>query len=277
MPDTPERCPTCNTAVPEGAVRCVACGRVFGEENRCPHCNAVAAVIQKRGKTVCAACGKPRTGTTVLGPDGPQAMLDDAAGRRRGTSASLVRASGRGQRAFGIAALGGGVLTAVLAAALLPWPLGLGLALAGGLLGVGVGALSLRAGAKTMTRADREEGRSREMAILELAEERGGRLTATDVAKELGLGLEEADRVMTGMVGDGTRVGVDVDADGVVHYVFREVTRPAPPRVRVAEEAPGAEEADAEEAEVEAGAEDAARERSAGSRPGPPARGGGER
>src|SRR5512146_112197 len=73
MDGIPEKCPTCRTEIPEGAVRCPGCGRVFGEDNRCPHCNAIAAVRPVGGGFVCLACGKPRDRlpqTTVLGePD----------------------------------------------------------------------------------------------------------------------------------------------------------------------------------------------------------------
>ncbi len=233
MADTPERCPTCGTAVPDGAPRCPGCGRVFGEANRCPHCHAVAAVIPRGGITVCAACGKPRTGTVVLG-GGQSASIVPAShdGRAASTSAMLSRARGRVQRGFGILSLGAGVLTAVLAAALLPGALGIGLAVAAGLLGVGVGALSIRAGAKSMQGGDREELRARETAVIELAEQRGGALTATDVAKAFGMRLDDADALLTQMVGDGSRISVDVDDEGVVRYVFRELARSAA-RVRV--------------------------------------------
>jgi hypothetical protein len=258
MSETETKCPTCGTAVPEGAARCVACGRVFGEENRCPHCNAVAAVIRRGGKTVCAACGKPRAGATVLGSGGGSARAPGAAGERRSSSAALTRARGRAQRGFGIFALGGGVLMAVLAALILPGGFGIGMAVAAAFLGVGIGALSIRAGARSMTEAERQAAREREMRVLELAEKEGGSLTATQVAKELGTTLEEADAILTRMVGDGTRVSVDVDPNGVVHYLFREQQRrAAPPQVRV-----DAAEGEPAEAEVAAGAE---RERSAGS------------
>ena len=65
-----ESCPTCGTALPAGAQRCPGCGRVFGEDNRCPHCHAIAAVRAVGDGYVCTACSKPRERkplTTVLG------------------------------------------------------------------------------------------------------------------------------------------------------------------------------------------------------------------
>jgi hypothetical protein len=252
---TPERCPTCLTEVPEGAPRCPGCGRVFGEENRCPHCHAIAAVIQRGSGTVCAACGKPRAGTVVLGGGRGAVVASSRAGRTASTAAMVARGRGRVQRAFGVLSLGGAILAAVLAAIVLPGAFGIATAIALATLGVAIGALSLRAGARSLGRADDEEHRAREAAVLELAEKSNGVLTATQVAKAHGLTLDEADRALTRLVGDGTRVDVEVDGEGVVRYVFREMRASRmPPQVRVADESP-------EEAEAEAGAPSSERQR----------------
>ncbi len=229
MADAPQRCPTCGTSVPEGAPRCPGCGRVFGESNRCPHCNAVAAVMQRGGITVCAACGKPRAGTALLGgARGGSIVPASHTGRSASTTAMLARARGRAKRGFGILSLGAGVLAAVLAAMVLPGAFGLGVAALAGLVGVGLGALSIRGGVRSMQDADRADRQARETAVLELAERNEGSLTATDVAKSFGLPVDEADALLTSQVGDGSRVSVDVDSEGVVRYVFRElVARPA--------------------------------------------------
>jgi hypothetical protein len=85
-----------------------------------------------------------------------------------------------------------------------------------------------------MQNADAEDQAARERAILALAEKERGELTASQVAKTLNLRLDEADRLLTGMVGDGSRVEVDFDDEGVVRYVFRElVPRREAPKLRV--------------------------------------------
>lgn len=226
MAENERSCPTCGTAVPADAQRCVACGRVLGEENRCPHCQAVAAVVRASGRTVCAACGKPRAGSVVLGTDGSSSLV-------AGTT-TLSGVGGRALRGFGVLALGGSVLLAVLAAVMLPGAVGIGVAVVAGLLGVGLGGLAIRAGARAMARADQERGRAREQRVLELAEQEGGRLTATRLARELAITLEEADGILTGMVGDGSRVSPELDERGVVVYVFRELgARRVRGRIRV--------------------------------------------
>ena len=143
----------------------------------------------------------------------------------------LTRSRGRAQRGFGIFALGGGVLAAIFAAVIVPGTVGLGLALAAGLFGVGLGALAIRAGARNMERARGDSERAKGAAILELAAEEGGRLTATQVARRFGVSPAEADALLTSMVGDGSRVDVDVDDEGVLRFVFREL-QPRP-QVRV--------------------------------------------
>ena len=253
MSETPERCPTCNTAMPEGAKRCPGCGRVFGEKNRCPHCHAIAAVRRVGDKTVCAACGKPRVGTVVQGSDaddGAALVPESREGRESSREAMLLRARGRTQRGFGIVSIAGGVLMAVAMAVLFSGGLGLGLAAAAALIAVGLGALSIRSGAQNMQKAAGADARARELAVLELAEKEGGVLTATQVAQAFGLTPGEADALLTQMVGDGSRIGVDVDEEGVLTYVFRELRRSVP-KVRVASEP---DDAPAEH-EVDAGAE----------------------
>jgi hypothetical protein len=233
---TPDRCPTCSTTVPEGALRCPACGRVFGEENRCPHCNAIAAVIRRGGGTVCAACGKPRAGAVALGRGGGGGVVASTK-RPVSSSAMMARGRGRAQRGFGVVSLAAGILLAALAAIVLPGAFGIVAAILLGALGVGIGALSLRAGARSMGKAEDEDHRALEGRVLQLAQKNDGALTATQVAEALGLSVEDADRALTRMVGDGSRIEVDVDHEGVVRYVFREVRASLTPKVRVEEEA----------------------------------------
>ncbi|MCZ7683273.1 MAG: hypothetical protein M5U28_32535 [Sandaracinaceae bacterium] len=146
--------------------------------------------------------------------------------------------------------LASGVLAAVLAAAAIPGAAGLALALVSGAIGVGLGALAIRAGARSLREGEAHDRRARETAVLELAEGRGGSLTAGEVAKALGVALDEADALLTSMVGDGTSVGVDVDDEGVVRYVFRDLAPAPSARVRVDAETEPPPEGEAEEAEA---------------------------
>lgn len=227
MTDVPARCPTCDTAVPSGRTRCVGCGRVFGEDNRCPSCNAVAAVRKQEGVLVCAACSAPRErlpGTVVLSGSGLAVP----------TTTSVRRGASVGLRGFGVLSIGLGVLAAAAAAVLVPGAAGIILALLAGSTGVGVGAMSLRAGARQSARVDRDVRAERERVLMDLAEKSEGDLTVTEVARALGMPMAEADELLTS-IADGSRVTVEVDPEGIVHFVFREIRLGGPtgPRVRV--------------------------------------------
>lgn len=232
MDGVPETCPTCSTKIPEGALRCPGCGRVFGEDNRCPHCHAIAAVKPRGEGFVCVACGKPRDRlplTTVLGEeDGRVSRTSLAPG------APAARAGTSGLRLFGVLGISGGVLGAALATlALGTTPAGILVALAVALAGVVTGASALRRAAAREQAESERARRAIELRLTALAEKNRGDLTATLVAKALRITTEEADAALTRLA-DGTRVSLEVDeSEGLVHYVFHEV-QSALPKTRVA-------------------------------------------
>ena len=236
----PETCPTCATRVPPGATRCPGCGRVFGEDNRCPHCHAIAAVKPAGAGYACSACGKPRerrAGTTVLGEGEPRSSRISIVPE---TATGGVRSGGL--RFLGTAFVGAGGASAALATLLFgTGVVGIAAALALGSIGILVGLRALRRARALDEEARTKERRALELRILSLAEKHGGELTATLVAKDLSVRPEEADRALTALV-DGSRVQLEVDeTDGSVHYVFREAKRAAPKvRVPAADAAPEA-------------------------------------
>lgn len=254
--EVPERCTTCRTPIPAGRTRCVGCGKVYGEDNRCPHCNAVSAVRATPTGYVCAACSGPREllpGTELLGhPTGPVASAQSARGARRA-----------GLRFLGVAAIAGGVLASALAFAIVPGVGGFAVAAAVGALGVGGGALSLRAASRTPEPDEVVADAALQGRIMDLAEQSQGDLTATEVARGLGMTLEQADAALTQMA-DGSRVSAEITPDGLVHYVFRELRSlsvPPGPRVRVSADPSDQELSDAiEEAAARAEAARASEE-----------------
>lgn len=75
--------------------------------------------------------------------------------------------------------------------------------------------------------AEREERRaaliaSLQMPVLQLAAERGGRLTVTEVAAALRWPLRRAEKVLHSL-DDGWRVESDVTEEGLIVYEFREI------------------------------------------------------
>jgi hypothetical protein len=246
--DAPSRCPTCSTDIPPGATRCPGCGRVFGEDNRCPHCNAIAAVKPAGDGYVCVACSKPRERkplTTVLGEEPGRASIVPSAG-------SSLR--GRGLRSVGALSIAGGVLSAALATALL------GITVAGIATASVVGLLGVLVGFTLMRRAGRADDAARALTqrtavarVRSAATKLGGDVTAKAIAKELGVPVEDADAVLTQMA-DGTNVTVEVDTDTAqVHYVFPEIVA-ARPKLRVADDVGRGTDPDVDpdQAEIEA-------------------------
>ena len=239
----PAICPTCGTAIPAGRSQCPGCKKVFGEDNRCESCNAVAGVFARGSGYVCAACSAPRQllpGTIILGGPRPQSLAPGArapqAQLAAPATAVAARAGGTGLRLFGGTAIGGGLLSAELAVFLISGPVGFIVGGAVGAAGLALGVLAWRTGGKQHASAANEERAAREQAVLRLAEQSGGILTVTAVAQAFGWSGEAAEALLTAMA-DGSRVTVEVDDQGLVSWYFREIMRAAAPRVRVEAEA----------------------------------------
>jgi len=223
----PPRCTVCGTDIPAGQSRCPGCGRVFGEDNRCPSCHAIAAVRPRGAGFVCAACGAPRTrlpGTVVQGDGGTGPT---------GATLSPSAVAGGLLRAMGAASIAVGILLGAIGAAFAHGFLGWVVAAVLAASGVGLGALLLRLGARARGRALAARREAGERRIVALAERHGGVLTATQLAQELGMGVAAADAALTALA-DGSRVTVELTDDGLIEYHFRELQHAHLPRVRVA-------------------------------------------
>lgn len=145
---------------------------------------------------------------------------------------------------MGIFILAAGVLGAIAVAAAIPTTIGLVMAAVVGAVGVGAGALAMRSGSSGGSASGSEENQ-----ILSLAEEKGGVLTVTDVARSLGVTQAEADALLSGMA-DGSRVWAEVTTDGMMRYEFRELMAKRGPLVRVSDELSERIEMSAEEHEL---------------------------
>ena len=217
----PEHCAVCSTAIPPSVDRCIACGAVWGEDNRCPHCHGLAAIRPTDDGYACLACGKPREKkpkTTVVGSGGGFGGTVPG-----GDRVVAARGASIGLRLFGIVSVAGGIAAAAAIVALAGTGFGALLAATAiGGLGVGIGALSMRAGSRASSHADDVGASAREQAILKLAEKKGFELTVTDLVQELGYSAAQADAALSRMA-DGSRVSAEVTTDGRVKYVFREL------------------------------------------------------
>jgi hypothetical protein len=234
----PERCSTCETAIPSGRTRCPGCGRVFGEDNRCVHCHAIAPARRSPVGLVCLACGGARD-------ERPNSVIVASTHSRHGRA--HLRLIALALRLGGIALVAGGVLGA---AVLSTWLDGIRAFILGALLGgasVAAGAALLRTAFRLRAEASDEVRAAREQAVLELARAGDGTVTVTEVARHFGETFEASEKFLVSLV-DENRVALDIQDDGVLLYRFREVqSHGAVPRLRI-----GAElRAESEEVQVD--------------------------
>ena len=215
---------------------------MFGEDNRCPHCNAIAAVKPSGEGYVCIACGKPRDrmpGTTVLGE--PDSRMSITPAVLPGTPLQTPL------QVFGTAAMFAGFLAAIAAVPLYAVSgLALALVLAAAACGLVGGAAMISAGRRQL---NERAARTIEQRILALAKKQRGDLTATEVAAALRISTTAADAALTRM-SDGSRITAEIDESvGVLHFVFHEL-KPEVPKTRVdIAEGEGEEEQEARERE----------------------------
>lgn len=133
----------------------------------------------------------------------------------------------------GIAALGAGLLVGGIVAAATGSAAGLTVAAIIAGTGIATGGVGLWESRRFRRRAERLEHTISEQRLYSLAEKHGGVLRVIDVARGLRLTSSEAEELLDHRV-DEVRVSMRVTDDGEIHYVFRELTTAAGPRVRVA-------------------------------------------
>jgi hypothetical protein len=196
----------------------------------------------------CTACGRPRAPfvTTAV----------NLAGQPSKVGGSVARVLGWIVLAFGlvVALMIGALLQAI-------FPAGVAGFVIGGLIAIIatiLGTVLVRGGKTLHTSGDEKERATRTQAVFALAANRGGVLSALDVAQALSLPFPVADNLLTRLAKeDADRVKLEVDDNGAITYVFPNALPPAPnaPYARVAVHEPAPREREPEEVEVEAGSD----------------------
>jgi hypothetical protein len=213
----------------------------------CPHCGRDAPIVYRGALPCCTACGGVRQPLSS-----PSLNLAGKPSKVGGTVASVV---GWLVLLVGFSmALGLGLLLYALWTVALALAVALPMALVALVVGVAlvIGGRSLRRSGVEAERATRDQ------ALLALTAHRGA-VTASDAARALGVGLADADAMLTRLAKEAPdRVTVEVDDQGVVWYRTAHVTgADFDARVRVAESARvGVEEgreAEDEDGETQAG------------------------
>lgn len=249
-------CQMCGASVPAGRVSCLQCGAMVGRApgmtmverharhsldtvRVCPRCSyhgtsvsyfstgshivlllgltvftgfgGLIYLMLRAGERICPQCG------LKWGRGGYLAPVSTQAGRDGVAPEVAALSDGSGKRGFAWALW---IFAAILMIAgigdleLVPFAMGL---MAGG-----GGYLLHRSGNEDRERRREALLQSMHLPVLRLAAQRGGRLTVTQVAQDLGWTLQRAEKVLQSME-DGYRVIGDVTPQGVIVYDFPEL------------------------------------------------------
>lgn len=262
-------CSSCGTENPEGRTTCMACGNPLAWRQAGLPATPTARAAAPRQVPVCPRCGYEGTGITYFSRGGHVAALVAATVVTAGMMGAggivyyLMRRDhrvcprcGRGWGRFGETATSlaqresnaaevrpgserakrGWSIALFLFAAMFT-VIGLG---AGEAVPIVIAAMAAAGGVALQRSAngDRELRRAQlvtslQLPVLKLAAERGGQLTVTQVAAELGWPLRRAEKILHSL-DDGLRVDSEVTDEGVIVYQFRELRAPGeePPRLR---------------------------------------------
>lgn len=186
--------------------------------------------ILKRSDQVCPSCGLSWERARPLGEElrGAEPSFEAPAGGSmaptpHGNSAAPVSSgaplppSGIGRRVLGtLVALVGLLIVGIGVAELEPV-----LLVVGGVMGLS-GALTFGWGWKALQQRREALMQRMQRRVLQLARARSGRLTATDVATDLDLTLNAAERVLLSL-DDGFRIRSDVTEEGILVFEFPEL------------------------------------------------------
>ena len=188
----------------------------------CPHCGREAPIVYRGGIPYCTACGALRA--PLSSPSINHAGRPSKVG---GTFASVL--------GWLVLVCGGSLALAVVLLSLALHAVGVGLAIAipVAVVDLVIGIALVRSG-RSLSSSGVEAARStREQALLAVAAHRGS-VTAADAARALGVGIAEADAMLTALAKrDPERVAVDVDDEGVVWYRVSAAPGEPLPRIRV--------------------------------------------
>ena len=188
----------------------------------CPHCGREAPIVYRGVIPYCTACGALRAPLSS-----PSINHAGKPSRVGGTFASVL--------GWLVLVCGGSLALAVFLLSLALNAVGVGLAIAipVAVVDLVIGIALVRSG-RSLSSSGVEAARStREQALLAVAAHRGS-VTAADAARALGVGIAEADAMLTALAKrDPERVAVDVDDEGVVWYRVSAAPGEPLPRIRV--------------------------------------------
>jgi len=188
----------------------------------CPACGSDAPIVYKGMVPHCTACGAVRVPLS-----GPSVNLAGTPSRMGSTVVSVL--------GWLVLIFGSG---AALAAALVVLALGsttgaLAVGLPIAVVSLLIGGFLVRGGSSLAKSATRTQYETLRQALMAMASHRGA-VTARDAAQALGIGVADADAMLTALAkSDPDRVAVDVDDQGNVWYRVAAAPGELLPHVRV--------------------------------------------
>jgi len=188
----------------------------------CPHCGQDAPIVYRGVVPHCTACGALRVPLSS-----PSVNLAGKSSRVGGTFARVL--------GWVVLVCGGSLALGIglLALALQAGAVGLAFALPIAIVALVLGIALVRSGRSLSLSGVEAERSTREQALLSLAAHRGA-VTAVEAARALGVGVAEADAMLTVLAKrEPDRVAVDVDEQGVVWYRVSAAPGEPIPRMRV--------------------------------------------
>jgi hypothetical protein len=194
----------------------------------CPHCRQNAPIVYRGVAAYCSACQRQRP--ALIAPSVSYAGKPSAVG---GTVAGII---GWIVLVVGLSAtIGLGLLLSIVSTTF-----GLAVGIPMGILTIAVSLSLLLSGRSLRKTGEKKQKEMRVRAITGLAMNRGGALTAADVAASLDMPVAEADAFLTDMAKTmSDDVTVELDDKGGIYYAFPRVAGPRQrpriedPRVRV--------------------------------------------
>lgn len=193
----------------------------------CPHCGQNAPIVYRGVAAFCSACGRPRP--ALIAPSVSYAGKPSTVG---GTVAGVI---GWIVLVVGVCAtIGIGLLLSLLSTTF-----ALAVSIPMGILTIAVSLSLLLSGRSLRKTGEQKQKDMRRKAITALAMNRGGAVTAQDVATSLDIPAPEADAFLTEMAkADPEEVTVELDDRGGIYYAFPRIApvakrRIEEPRVRV--------------------------------------------
>lgn len=231
-------CPTCGTATPVGMAltrpagvrRCPRCsyqGEGIPYFRRAGHVGLLVGVslftygfgglvywLARRKHLICPRCGlgweHASRALAITGPEPEQRLVESEPDE-------ALPSAGVKRRVLGTIL----VLVAALVVLVGFVELEAAAVVVGSVLGAG-GSLAYYWGWKGQQERRQAIMQGLQRKILRLAQVRGGTLTVTEVAADMNLSLEAAEKILTSM-DDGFRVRSEISKDGVLYYEFPEV------------------------------------------------------